>query len=294
MRVSSWCYGQVKIGTGFAVIMFCCCYLAIIIPFTTYMKDKPYVEKIGHVPNIKLIQLISADQKQLVGELLVLKVLMYFGGLLEQDEIKIELPPDYPAMSRMLHGAVKLDPYNIDAYYFAQSVLVWDVGQIQLANNLLDYGMRFRTWDWTLPYFAGFNSAYFLKDYPRAAKYYMLAGDLSGEPLLKKLAGRYLQESGQTDMAILYLSSMVAGAKNSAIKKNFTTRLQAFNAVREIEVARDKYLEQTGNLPVSVDVLLQFGCLDSVPQDPYGGSFFLDLDGNVRTTSKFSFAEKQQ
>jgi len=285
--------GRVKIGTGFVVILFCCCYFAIIIPFTTYMKEKPYIEKIGLVPSVKMMQFISADQKQLTGELLVLKVLVYFGGLFEKNETKIEFPPDYPAMSRILHGAVKLDPYNMDAYYFAQSVLVWDVGQIQLANNLLDYGMRFRTWDWTLPYFAGFNSAYFLGDYRRAAKYYMLAGDLSGESLLKNLAGRYLHETGQTDMAISYLSSMIKGAKNPAIKKNFTTRLLAFKAVRKIEIARDKYFKKMGYMPTSVDVLVQSGYLNDVPQDPYGGSFYLKLDGTVETTSKFSFAKKQ-
>jgi tetratricopeptide (TPR) repeat protein len=108
----------------------------------------------------------------------------------------------------MIHGAVQLDPYNMDAYYFGQAILVWDVGKVELANELLDYGMRFRTWDWYLPFFAGFNQAYFLKDYTKAARYYDRAGELSGSDLFKNLAGRYLQESGKTDLALAYLSAM--------------------------------------------------------------------------------------
>ncbi len=60
----------------------------------------------------------------------------------------------------------------MDAYYFAQAVLVWDVGQVRLANELLEYGMRYRTWDYLLPFFAGFNYSYFLKDNEKAAQYY--------------------------------------------------------------------------------------------------------------------------
>jgi hypothetical protein len=114
---------------------------------------------------------------------------MYFGGLIEKSENQFTVPPDYMAMSRLLHGSVKLDPYNMDAYYFAQSFLTWDVHQFQLANKLLDYGMSYRTWDWYLPFFAGFNSAFFLKDYATAAKYYKRAGELSGSDLSRLLAG---------------------------------------------------------------------------------------------------------
>src|SRR5690242_9398050 len=111
------------------------------------------------------MQVVSADQKQVVGEGLTLDVLIYFGGLVEKQRLgKLDVPADYPAMSRLLHAAVKLDPYNMDPYYFAQAILVWDVNQVKLANNLLDYGMKYRSWDWYLPFFAGFNNAYFLKD----------------------------------------------------------------------------------------------------------------------------------
>lgn len=270
------------------------CYAALILPFAHYMRQKPFVEKLGVLPKAEFLRLVSADQKQLVGEALTLDVLMYFGGVVAKDRAKLSLPPDYKAMSRLLHASVKLDPYNMDPYYFGQSILVWDVNQIKVADELLDYGMKYRTWDWYLPFFAGFNHAYFLKDYPAAAKYYMRAGEISGNSLFINLAGRYLNDSGQNDLALVYLSTMIKGAKNQAVRETLATRFKALEAVNIINRARDAYRAAAGHLPDSLETLLGAGYLREIPKDPYGGKFYLDPDGTVRTTSKFAFPVKNK
>ncbi len=266
-------------------------YCLVITPFASYMSNKPIEEKLGFVPSIKLIKSLSADQKELVGASLVMKVMMYYGGAMGKvlDGQVIAEPLDLQGMSRLLHGAVQLDPYNMDAYYFAQGILTWDVKQYKLANDLLDYGMTYRTWDWYLPFFAGFNSAYFMHDYKKAADYYKRAADLSGQDLHIRLAGRYMQESGQTDLAIVYLSAMAKGEKNPALKKSYLTRLAAFREVKRIELARDKFRESRGFIPKSIEQLTGAGLLSTVPVDPYGGRFFIEADGKVATTSKFAF-----
>lgn len=266
-------------------------YAALLGPFTSYMARKPIEEKLGFVPSIKLIKPLSADQKELAAASLVIKVLIYFGGVVGQlpDRV-VAQPPDLQGMSRLLHGAVQLDPYNMDAYYFAQGFLTWDAKQFKVANDLLDYGMKYRTWDWYLPYFAGFNNAFFLKDYAKAAELYKRAAELSGEPLYKNLAGRYLQESGQTELAIAYLSALLKGETNPSLKKTYQVRLAAFREARRVELARDLYKRQHGSLPASIGQLQQSGLLTSPPVDPYGGSFYLEPDGKVATTSKYAFA----
>jgi tetratricopeptide (TPR) repeat protein len=267
-------------------------YGVIVGPFTLYMARKPIEEKLGFVPSIKLIKPLSVDQKELVGASLVMKVLVYFGGIVAKamEGRVITEPPDLQGMSRLLHGAVQLDPYNMDAYYFAQGFLPWDARQFNVANDLLEHGMKYRTWDWYLPYFAGFNNAYFLKNYAKAAEYYKRAADLSGESLYKSLAGRYMQESGQTELAIAYLSAIEKGEKNIAMKKTFQIRLRAFREARRIEQARDLFREQQGALPATIGQLVQSGLLNPSPVDPYGGSFYLEPDGKVATTSKYAFS----
>jgi hypothetical protein len=271
-------------------------YGLLIGPFTAYMRNKPIEEKLGYVPSIKLLKPLSADQKELTAASLVFKVMMYFGGLVGKADhgILIEQQPDLQGMSRLLHNAVRLDPYNMDAYYFAQGFLTWDARQFRVANDLLDYGMKYRNWDWQLPFFAGFNHAFFLKEYVRAAEYYKKAGVLSGNALHINLAGRYMQESGQTDLAIAYLSGMVRTATHQSVRQSYEVRLKAFLELQKIEQARDRFREKQGVLPDSVEQLLQQGYLNPTPVDPYGGRFYLESSGKVATTSKFAFATKNK
>lgn len=277
------------IRTALCGVAFLLLYLMLIVPFTTYLKNKPFVEKLGYVPAVSVLKSVAADQKELVGASFVLKVMMYFGSLVEKTDNQLAVPPDYKSMSRLLHGAVKLDPYNMDAYYFAQSFLTWDVKQYVLANDLLDYGMKYRTWDWYLPFFAGFNSSYFLHDYGKAAAYYKRAGELSGNTLFKGLASRYMQESGHTDLAIAYLSTMAKGEKNPALKKTYQTRLTAFKEARRVEIARDRFRESHNVMPENIEQLIAAGFLSPAPVDPYGGQFYLESGGKVATSSKFAF-----
>jgi hypothetical protein len=270
-------------------------YGILIIPFTRYLHNKPLVEKLGYVPSVTALKITASDHKEMAGAALIMKVMMYFGGFPERQQAKVVVDSlDYQGMSRMLHAAVKLDPYNMDAYYFAQAFLTWDVKQFKIANELMDYGMKYRTWDWYLPFFAGFNSAFFLKDYAAASRYYKLAGELSGSDISKLLAGRYMQESGQTGLAIAYLTAMEQGEKNDALRRNYHMRLTAFHEVRRIELARDRFREAKGALPATITQLIQGGFLAPPPVDPYGGQFYLEPGGKVATTSKFAFGGKSK
>ena len=155
---------------GMAVILLFL-YVFLLIPFTSYLRHKPIVEKLGYTPHAELLRLFSADQKQFLAAGLTMKVLVYFGSLVDVNRNKIVIPPDYFGMYKTMDTAVKLDPYNMDSYYFTQAILVWDLKKVKEANELLEYGARYRDWDFYLPFFLGFNYAYFLKDYEKKCYY---------------------------------------------------------------------------------------------------------------------------
>jgi len=265
-------------------------YLAIIVPFTTYMNNRPIMEKMGFIPRAEVMEFSAADQKYLVAAMLVMKALFYYGGLVDKNSVKIVIPPDFFSLYKAIETSVKVDPYNMDAYYFGQAVMAWDAGRVREANALLEYGMKYRDWDYYLPFFAGFNYSYFLKDYKNAAKYYKRAAELSGDPLYANLAGRYMYESGQTDQALAYILAMEQSARNSSMKKLFHLRLSALREVKIIERAVEHYKHDTGNAFTTMDLLIKKGYLTSVPVDPYGGTFYIDEKGQVKTTSNFAFA----
>jgi tetratricopeptide (TPR) repeat protein len=270
-------------------------YLAVIGPFTGYLKHRPVAEKMGYLPEAKALKYLVADHRSLVAEWAVLKVMFYYGGLIKPDNgvIRFVAPPEYQTMFRTLQTALWLDPYDMDAYYFAQAAFTWDVGRIREVNNLLDYGMRHRIWDYQLPFFAGFNTAYFLKDYSRAADYMKRAAELSGEPLFTTLAARYFYEAGREDLGIIFLDSMEMRVKDEKVKSLLQSRRDALAEVRKIRLAADNYRKVTGRDPSSLEELVREGFLPRIPRDPYGGKFYLAPEGEVGSTSRFAPSHKK-
>lgn len=274
---------------GLLLLFLGVCYLAVLFPFTTYLRERPVAVKLGYVPEAEALRMVAADQKYLVAQYQVVKVLFYFGTLTDKMRQKIYLPPEYFNMFKTLETAVKLDPYNMDAYYFAQAAFTWEVGRASDVNRMLVHGMRFRTWDYTLPFYVGFNSAYFLKDYSSAALYMKKAAEISGNPLYTTLASRYMYEAGSNDFAVLFLDAMEKGAKDKNIKKIYSVRKKALVAVIALNEAVRRYIGEQGRPPRNLADLVSAGIVRRIPPDPYGGRFYLSEDGKIRTTSKFAF-----
>lgn len=265
-------------------------YLAIIYPFTSYLGNRPVVNKVGYVPEGEMLRFAVGDHRYLVSEWSVFKVMLYFGGMFDKNTNKVQLPPEYGNMARIVSTAVFLDPYNMDAYYIAQAAFVWDVkDSARDINKLLAYGMRYRTWDFYLPFFAGFNAAYFLNDYKSAADYMKKAAELSGDPLFANLSARYFHQAGRTELGILFIDSMARSAKDEKIKKSFTLRKEVLQAAKEISDAVQLYKERFNHFPTSVEDLVRLGFLKKVPKDPYGGRFYITERGKIESTSKFAF-----
>jgi tetratricopeptide (TPR) repeat protein len=191
-------------------------------------------------------------------------------------------------MFKTIETAIELDPYNIDAYYFAQAAFTWGVGRARDVNRLLAYGMRYRTWDYYLPYFAGFNASYFLKKPEEAAVYYKKAAELSGKAFFASLAARYLYEADQTPIAISFLSMMIEKSTDTSEKAIYTKRLEALKAAQVILKGVEQYENRYGRRPKTLQEVVASSILSDIPVDPYGGTFYLDEKGKVRTTSQLA------
>ena len=265
------------------------CYVAVLIPFTTYLKNRPVMLKLGHVPSGKVLRAVAGDQRYLAAEIYVVRVLFYFGELFGINREGAAITPEYFNMYRTMENAVLLDPYNTDAYYFSQAAFTWELGRVREVNNMLRHGMKYRTWDYQLPFFIGFNSAYFLKDYHTAAEFMKRAAELSGNPLFTTLAARYFYEAEESDLGILFLDTMAKGTRDTKLKKVYELRRDALRAVKILSSATDRFRVEHGRMPVKLEELVSSGLIRRIPDDPYGGRFYLDRDGKIRSTSKFAF-----
>jgi hypothetical protein len=258
------------------------------------LRQRPVDVKLGPVLSPTLVKLFADEYATTLAIRSVVRVMFYFGSFFGETPNAIQESPEYASMYNHLIQAVKLDPYNLDAYYFAQASFTWEVGRAREVNQMLDYGMKYRTSDYMLPFYAGFNSAYFLHDYAAAARYFQVAADRSGNSLFANLAARYFHESGQTALGLAFLDTMIDGAKDKRTRLIYEKRRDALLAIRLVEQALARYRQQNNHDPKGVDELLAGEFLAARPVDPYGGTIYLDDTGAVRTTSKFSTAHVSQ
>ncbi len=261
----------------------------LVLPFADFMADRPLEVKLGYLPHPQLLKILSADHDLIVAQSAVVKVLFYYGTIVGHFMENVIIRPEHANMYRTLQTATQLDPYNMDAYYFAQAAFTWQLERIDEVNTLLEHGAKYRTWDPWINFYLGFNHAYFLKDYGRAAVYLQRAGELAPEnALFSRLAARYYYESDQTKTGLAFLEAMIAEAKDGAVKQTYTVRRDALLAVFALERAQASFVAKVGRQPKSLDELLQTGFLQRIPKDPYGGKFYLDENYRVRSTSKLA------
>lgn len=270
------------------LILLLLAYVLVVVPLTRLLENRPVVVKLGYTPSSEILKFVTGDHRYTVAEFTVLKVLFYFGSLVEQWKKETIIPPESYNMYKTLETAIKLDPYNMDAYYFAQAAFTWEIGRAKEVNAMLDYGMKYRTWDWYLPFFAGFNSAYFLKDYEKAGKYMRKAAEISGSPLFTNLAARYFYEAGRSEFGLVFLDDMIARTKDPKVRAVYQLRKEALLATRELEAAVETFESMFQRLPTMLSELVSAEILAVLPKDPYGGEFYLDHEGQVRSTSKFA------
>ena len=262
-------------------------YSLIILPFTVYLENRPLEIKLGYLPHPQIIKTISGEHRSTSAAFTVLRVLFYYGTILQKLNDNVIVRPEFKNMYKTLAGAIHVDPYNMDAYYFAQAAFTWELGRVGEVNALLIKGLEYRTWDYWLPFYLGFNQAYFLKDYEKAAINMKRAAEISGNPLYANLASRYFYESEQNEFGLKFLDAMIQGAKSRSVRKSYEMRKQALISVLQIEKALTSYRNRFGRFPTELAELVQTGLLAKIPDDPYGGTFFMDEQGKVRTSSKF-------
>lgn len=234
-----------------------------------------------------LLKILSLDHDGLTSDFLFLRSLVFIGTRLEKN-VQLDLPDrEWRWFYATLDVVTDIDPYFKDPYYLGNAFLTWHAGMANEANTLLKKGSRSRDWDWVPPFFIGFNYFYFLQENDKAAEYLMEASRRPGaSPTLASLASRLAFKANKTENSILFLQEMIKKTDDEPMKKLFETRLEVFKAIRFLEKAAETYRGKFRGAPSSIDDLIGRNIIEVLPKDPYGGKFFIDGQGNVRTTSE--------
>ncbi len=263
------------------------CY-AVVFPFAEVARSPiKKVQARGMILPPLVTKILAFEFKSFAADFLFVRSSQYFGGKLSNREPADK--SDLMWLFRNLIVITDLDPYFEDPYYFGNALFTWDVGMYQEADFILKKGTDARTWDWQMPFYLGFNEFYFLHEYKEAADHLLLASRRPGAyEFLPTLAARLYSGEGRTKTAIVFLKSFAENERDGRIKKSYETRIDALRKILVLEQAVSRYRDKTHRTPRNLQVLVQSDLLANIPEDPYGGVFYLDKDGSIKTTSNLA------
>ena len=240
----------------------------------------------GYIIPSKFSRVLALDYRGLLSDYLLLKTITFFGGRAELEQTLSTTDWNYLVGS--LDSITDLDPYFLDPYLLAESLLTWESGRYEEANRLLEKGRKYRVDDWQLPFFIGFNYFFFLKNYEKGSEYLMIASRLPHSPaFLPSLAARIGYYGDKADIAAMFLKGIIAQTGDQRLKKWLNLRLVALERAAVLEDLVEKYQKDRGELPKQVQDLITSGYIKELPEDPYGGKWVLMKSGRVFSTSRF-------
>lgn len=234
----------------------------------------------------KFSRILALGNQGLLSDFLFLKTITFTGGKSVGGKQMGE--SDWRYFINSIDVVTDLDPYFVDPYFLAEGMLAWDAGKPAEANKILEKGARFRTSDWRLPFFIGFNYFYFMGDQGAGADYIMTAARIPGSPdYFPTLAARLAYYGGKSQTALLFLRQMLAETDNPIMRRRLELRLLALERAVMIEDALTRFNKEWGRMPHKLKELVSAGYLESMPEDPYGGTWGVLENGRVFSSSKF-------
>jgi hypothetical protein len=150
-----------------------------------------------------------------------------------------------------------------------------------LAIALLERGASRLSDRWEFFHDIGFVHAWNYRDYPQAARWFERASQRPGAPIwLKSTAASMLLKGGDRQSARQLWQQLYEDADLAWLKTAAETHLAQFDALDTLDELNEivwRYQAKTGRMPQAWDELVAARVLRSVPLDPAGVPFELDL-----------------
>jgi hypothetical protein len=240
----------------------------------------------GYVFPGRFNRVLALGNKGLYADYLFLNTITFFGGRqMYQERLTQE---DWDYLVAGLNAVTDLDPYFLDPYIFAEGILTWGTHRFDDANRLLQKGMKYRDWDWQMPFYLGFNHFYFLKDFNNGAAYLMEASRRPESPsTLPLLAARLSYYGDRARTGVLFLTGIIDQTSNERLRASLLLRKKALEGAALIEDQIERFRKEQGRGPKNIGELMATGYLDKLPDEPYGGKWIILPTGRVFSTSRF-------
>jgi tetratricopeptide (TPR) repeat protein len=239
------------------------------------------VQDLVYFPSGDFLREATIEYQNVASDAVWLRAIQYYGHHLMTDR-------KYEWLGHVFEILTALDPHFIGAYHFGAITLAWDAGKPREATRLLVEGMKANPMNWQLPFDAGFISYMLLGDYETAAAFFEVTAKLPDAWLVaSRWAAVARAKAGDFDTARDMWLEIYHGTENQQLRRLVVRQLRLLileEALGRLQEAVSRFREDRGFLPSSIFDLIRAGYVERIPEEPYGGRFYLD-NGRVRSTT---------
>jgi hypothetical protein len=240
--------------------------------------DRPY--DVTFVPSAGTLRWLSLGHPTLAANLVWLKAVQYMGDPAADARGWGKLRP-------LVDVLTDLDPRHGYAYQ-TTGIMLSSAGQLADSNYILEKGTRNVPNRYILPFHRAVNAFMYAEDYAEAGRWFEVAAKTPGAPsrLRQNVLAMYVK--GDTaEAAISFLGQLQAEAEDDESRRALQSQIDTAVLERDaalIEAAAAAWTAWCGVRPVVPASLVLEGLLKAVPRDPFGGVYFFDEEGRVRST----------
>ncbi len=239
-----------------------------------------------YLPPAWLAKHLTFGHRYLMADYAWLQALQYYGN--EWNRLYF-----YRDLGRYLDLSTDIDPAFTIAYRFGAASIPFNSGgwtwhNVPQSNELIEKGLRHDPNDWQLWLQLGFNRGVIGTDYEGAAEAYRNAARSPGAPTwIPQLVTRLYATAGSMDRARMYAQQILASTDEPELRETMERRLWEIDLEEQlvkIDEALRRYRADHGEDPAQVNVLVTRGYLKELPEDPFGGVFYIE-NGEARSSS---------
>jgi tetratricopeptide (TPR) repeat protein len=230
-------------------------------------------QELLYLPNGRYLKVASLGHAPLVADLLYLWAIQYYSNYERIDR--------YRYVEHVFGDVItELDPHYVDPYWLGALIMSVEAGDLEAGLRLLDKGRRNNPDEWTLPYLAGWE-CYHAEQFERAAEYFGIAAQVPGAPsALSRLRAGMFTKAGDLRTAIeMWQGVLEAPGSDEASLAIAGRQIRELSVRLDLEILRqaiDRFLNDNGVYPRSLDDLVAARYIRSRPLDPEGREYDYD------------------
>jgi hypothetical protein len=246
------------------------------------VRGESTLQEVLYIPSANTVKHLSLGYNGLLADLYWTRVVQYFGG---KHHVKSK---QYELLKPLLQITTTLDPHLGVAYEFGSVFLAQQppegAGDPKAAAELVQHGIEQNPTQWRLYYSLGFIYWQELHDAKSASEAFLKGSQVPGAQVwMKVMAAALAQHADDHQTARFLWTNILENSTDNLIKQNAVKRLAALRVDEDVTFLQtyiERYKQQFGHYPASLQELQSAGWVRRLPMDPLGYPYQIH-DGRI-------------